>query len=162
MTDEVGKPKPLCPKGHPQGTRYGRSKCGVRRCGEDTEALMGPASVDLDALAAISPADAAFETRAQLARLPRNLKGDEATKWAGDKLVELLPEAVASVAFDLRYGTDKVRSEAADKVLRANGVDRREAQSGGAGLIVLNIGAQATSSIPWLERMKKPEPKDED
>lgn len=154
MDGEAPKPKKLCPKGHPTGTRYGQSACGVRRCGEDSEALYGPNRVDLDALAQVSPADAAFETRAQLARLPKNLKGDEATKWASDKLVELLPEAVASVAYDLRYGTDKVRGEAADKVLRANGLDKREAQGGGGGLIVLNLSPQA-EAIPWLKRMKK-------
>lgn len=151
MTDE--KPKKLCPKGHPVGTRYGKQACGVRRCGEDSQALYGPVVHDQRAIEKLTPEDAAFAARKQLAALPEGLKGDEATQWAQAKLVDLLPEAVASVAYDLRYGTDKVRAEAADKILRANGVDKREASQGGGGLIVLNING--TSNIPWLERLNK-------
>ena len=108
--------------------------------------------LDLDALARLSPAEAAFESRRELAKLPAGLEGEAATTWAQNKLVELLPEAVASVAHDLRYGNDKVRAEAADKVLRANGLDKREASPGGGGLIVLNLGS-AGAEIPWLQRM---------
>ena len=147
------KPKKLCPKGHPSGTRTGGGTCGVRRCGEDSAALM-PAKLDEDALAKIAPEEQAFHTRATLAKLPKDLAGEAATEWATKKLVDLLPEAVASLAWDLRYGTDKVRSEAADKVLRANGLDKREASPGGGGLIVLNIGSEV-AKVPWLERMSK-------
>ena len=154
MTGELpAKPKKLCPKGHPQGTRIKGGTCGVRRCGEDTAALM-PAVLDADALAKMNPADREFHSRAVLAQLPQNLTGDAATEWAQKKLVDLLPEAVASLQWDLRYGSPKVRSEAADKVLRANGLDKREASQGGGGLIILNL-SQTDSNIPWLERLNK-------
>jgi hypothetical protein len=113
-----------------------------------------PAKLDLDALAKVEPEEQAFHQRATLSQMPKGLIGDAAIEWAQKKLVDLLPEAVASVQWDLRYGTDKVRSEAADKVLRANGLDKREASQGGGGLIVLNIGTEA-SKIPWLERLNK-------
>lgn len=152
MTEE--KPKKLCPKGHPSGTRTGGGVCGVRRCGAESAALTGSKKLDLDELEKVAPEDQAFQTRAQLAQLPKNLKGDEAVEWAQKKLVDLLPEAVASLAYDLRYGSDKTRSEAADKVLRANGLDKREAQQGGGGLIVLNFGSEVSGKVPWLERMQ--------
>ena len=108
--------------------------------------------LDLDELAKLDPKEAAFLNRAHLSQLPKKLTGDEATKWSTDKLVELLPEAVASVAYDLRYGTDKVRAEAADKVLRANGLDKREAKEADrGGMIVLNIGN--AEGVPWLQRL---------
>lgn len=156
MTDEA-QPRKTCPKGHPVKSRFGHHVCGLRRCGEESLASVGPAVIDLDAQAKMAPADLEFQGRANLVRLPSNLKGDDATKWAQDKLVELLPEAVASVAHDLRYGSPKTRSEAADKVLRANGMDRREASTGGGGLIVLNIGTGGTDKIPWLQRLQKKE-----
>jgi hypothetical protein len=66
----------------------------------------------------------------------------------------MLPEAVAQLQWDLRKGSDKVRSEAAERVLKANGMDKREASNEGRQpLIVVNIGAD--SKAPWLERLKK-------
>lgn len=153
MTEE--KPKKLCPKGHTTGTKFGKFPCGVKRCGEESQALYGgEVKTDLTALAKMSPEDQEFAARRQLAKLPDGLTGEAATQWAQEKLVDLLPEAVASLAYDLRYGAPKVRAEAADKVLRANGVDRREAAVGGGGLIVLNIGTGG-SNLPWLERLNK-------
>jgi len=149
------KPKKLCPKGHTVGSIVGGGRCGVNRCGADTAALTGPAKLDEDALAKISPEDREHYTRMTQAGVPKGLKGEAATDWAKGKLVDLLPEAVASLQYDLRYGSDKVRSEAADKVLRANGLDKREASPGGGGLIVLNFGSTGSTGVPWLERMTK-------
>lgn len=146
--------KKLCPKGHPVGSKNGGGTCGQRRCGADTAALMGPAKLDAKELVKVPEEDRPFESRAALVGLPKDLTGEAATDWAKAKLVDLLPEAVASLQWDLRYGTDKVRAEAADKVLRANGLDKREAAPTGGGLIVLNIGTESTK-VPWLERMNK-------
>lgn len=145
------KPPKLCPKGHPTGTKVGKFRCGVGRCAHESAAMYGPEKHDT-AIEKLPQEEQEFLARKQLAALPEGLKGEQATQWAQEKLVDLLPEAVASLAYDLRYGTPKVRSEAADKVLRANGLDKREAREGGGGLIVLNIGTGATG-IPWLERL---------
>lgn len=148
-------PEKRCPRGHPLRTKIGKRRCGVRGCAEDVHIPLPEDIIDLDAQEKMDPKDLAFAGRAQLALMPSNLKGEDAQRWAQDKLVSLLPEAVASVMHDLRYGNDKVRSEAADKVLRANGLDKREAAQGGGGLIVLNIGTQGMDAVPWLQRMPK-------
>ena len=111
--------------------------------------------MDLDALARLSPSEAAFQTRALMARLPAGLEGDEAKKWAEEKMAQLLPEAIANVAYNLRHGTDKQRDEATDRVLKANGMDKRDAPAQQGGLIILNLGTQA-EKIPWLARLQKP------
>lgn len=120
-----------------------------------------PEKLNLDALAKVSPEDAAYETRKALVKMPDGLEGDSAQEWAEGAIKKLVPEAVASLAYDLRFGTDKQRSEAADKVLRSVGMDKREAtQQGSQALIVLNLGSEAVSNVPWLQRVQKP-PKSE-
>lgn len=154
-------PKPtLCPRGHKLLTQFGNKKCLVRRCGEqareDAQAAPTPVRPVLEGgkyRDRMGEEEQAYLKRANLSRLPVGLTGDEATKWSQEKLIALLPEAVASVAYDLRYGTEKVRAAAADRVLAASGMDKREAaKGGGQGLIVLNINTGG-ENIPWLTRM---------
>jgi hypothetical protein len=156
VTEAPKKPTTMCPKGHPVQTAFGRSRCSKVRCGQDAAAERGPSTLDLDALAKLDPAEAAFQSRQQMAGVPKGLTGDKATEWAQAKMADLLPEAVANVAYDLRYGTDKQREAATERVLRANGMDRKDSNSGGQhGLIVLQLGA-GDEKIPWLQRMQKP------
>lgn len=152
----VVKPAKLCPKGHVVRTKFGDYMCSSSRCGEDMTAAYGSQHINLDVLNATPAADVAFEARKQLAKMPEGLTGDAALKWSQEKMVDLLPEAVANIAHDLRYGTDKQREAATDRVLRANGMDRRDANAGmgGQGLIVLNLGNGTGGSIPWLQRMQ--------
>ena len=160
MTPESAKP--TCPKGHPLRTRYGRHQCAKAKCGEDKQAEAGGHKIDLDAIEA-DPQAAQAEQRMTLAQVPKGLKGDEAVKWSQEKMMDLLPRAVANIAWDLQYGTDKQKAEATDRVLRANGMDRRDAgQASDRGLIVLNIGTDPTvQNIPWLQRVKPGGPKTE-
>lgn len=153
-TEQAESDRKLCPGGHYIGKRFKTGKCTKLWCAEGgVRTEFRGNVVDEKALAALPPEEQAWATRKQLAKLPAGLAGDAAQQWAQKKLVDLLPEAVASVAYDLRYGTDKVRAEAADKVLRANGLDKREAAGGGGGLIVLNLTGADTGKIPWLERL---------
>ena len=95
--------------------------------------------------------------RAKLAGLKPGLEGEAATEWAQQKLVAMLPEAVAQMQWDLRFGSDKVRAETAQKVLAANGMDKRDAVNAKtAPTIVLNITNGAVQA-PWLQRLKKDE-----
>ena len=156
MTDP--KPARTCPKGHKVMKRFGTHRCSVEQCGEDKQKQFGSNVVNLDEQAKIDPKDLAVNSRHQLAGIPKGLKGDDAVKWAQEKMVELLPEAVANISWNLRYGTDKQRDEATDRVLRANGMDRKDAGSGGShGLIVLNLGTGAVQDVPWLQRMRSPQ-----
>lgn len=160
------KPKTLCPKGHETGTRHGRFRCKVDSCGKEEQRTyklnLKSEVLDLDKLAKMEPAQAAQMQRLQLAGVPKNLKPEDAKRWAELKLQEMLPEAVSSLLWDMRYGTDKQRAEATDKVMRANGMDKRDAGTGVGGTIILNFGGGdgkvVDGGIPWLKRtMPKPE-----
>lgn len=157
MTDTIPQ-QPTCPKGHKLGTVFGSRRCSGVSCGQDKMAAareaakLNPAPI----VPKMPPEEIAFLKRVQVAQMPMHIQGEAATKWAKDKLEALLPEAVAQVAWDLRNGSDKVRSEAAEKVLRANGLDKREAaQTPDRAQIILNIGTGDSKSVPWLERLHK-------
>lgn len=165
MTDQKPtRKRAQCPQGHFLPTKTNGVWCRKDMCGGDTQAQVAvekDGTLNLDKLAEVKsdPAEVARAERHTSVGLRKSLKGDEAVKWAQDKMVELLPEAVANVAWDLRYGTDKQRAEATDRVLKANGMDKREArQEGQQGLIILNLGQTTDSSLPWLQRLK-PTPK---
>lgn len=164
--------KAYCPGGHAIPHQVaGKGYCSKKRCIEQPELTPGAEVwsergghgeqvINLDKLKEVDPRDHGRLERAAQVGLKKTLKGDDALRWAQDKMVELLPEAVANVAWDMRYGTDKQRTEATDKVLRANGMDKKDAnQQGQSGLIILQLGAGSDAgNIPWLSRMK-PSPK---
>lgn len=158
----IPNPAKKCPKGHDTGTQIDGHKCSQRKCGEDkareAKLHIKAGALDLDALAAANPAEASYQQRMELVNKPRNLSADEAKAWAETKLQELLPEAVANIAWDLRYGTGKAQSDAVDRVLKANGMDKRDTgYVGTGGTIILNIGSgPSEAKIPWLERVIKP------
>lgn len=148
----------LCPAGHAVGVSFGNRRCSGVRCakafvkaaearGENVGTLIQKKERE-----SLSEGEVEWLKRSRLSKLPENLEGDEATKWAETKLRNLLPEAVANIAHDLRYGNQKERSAAADRVLASQGLDKREAaRNAGQGLIVLNINTNQ-ESIPWLQR----------
>lgn len=141
-----------CPKSHPVGTTFKGNRCSRKSCGQlrAAEKALNP---PVRAIATVSAAEQAALKRAALVGLPEGLEGEAATEWAQKKVVALLPTAVAQIAADLHFGSDSVKSAAADKILRANGMDRKEAMAdAGRPTIILNIGTD--SKAPWLERMK--------
>lgn len=81
-------------------------------------------------------------------------KDDASIKqWADRKAVEMLPQAMAEINFQLKYGSDKQRQEAADRILDMHGLRKREAQAGNHATIVLNLGGEALAAkLPWLSR----------
>ena len=157
----IPDPPKKCPKGHDVGTRKGTFRCGVEKCGHVAykEAVLHQKreTLDLDAMKAKSPAEVQHAQRLAMVGVPKNLKAEEARQWAEEKLQSLLPEAVASIAWDLRYGSDKARAEATDRVLKSNGMDKKEAASGGGGTIVLNLNT-GESNLPWLKRVMPKNP----
>lgn len=165
-----------CPKGHDIGTDWGGRKCSAITCAEAEprflkavdSALAKDKDKDKDGgstLARINKRDAptgidadihgTYVDRMAAAGLKVQLRGDEAVRWGQEKLTSMLPEAVAQLQWDLRYGTPKVRSDAIQTVLRANGVAQKEAASGNAPTIVLHLGDSANAH-PFLRRINKP------
>lgn len=75
--------------------------------------------------------------------------------WADRKALEMLPAALAELNFNLKFGTDKQRSEAVDRVIDMHGLRKREAQAGQHATIILNLGGgkdALAAKLPWLKR----------
>lgn len=96
-------------------------------------------------------------TRLKSAGVPANLTPDQLPNWSKDKLLSMLPEALAELHWQLRFGTAKERGDAVDRVLDANGLRKKEGSTGAGGMVVLNIGGNAQlEAVPWLKRALKP------
>lgn len=79
----------------------------------------------------------------------------QAEEWAGRWLRKLLPEAVAVVTEGLRSEDPARRERAALNVLRANGLDKKEAANGGGNsTIIVQMNGAAADTLPWLQRKK--------
>lgn len=75
--------------------------------------------------------------RQALLDMPQNLKGADAEKWSDEKIVEMLPLAVAEVQYQLEYGDDGQRMKAAEKILDATGRGKRDGGGGATSPIVM-------------------------
>lgn len=88
---------------------------------------------------------AAASMRRELVPVPV-LPTDEIESYVDKKAVDLLPDAVAEVEYQLKYGDDKQRLEAAHDVLDMNGRRKREGLGNNTQTIVLNLG---NAKLPW-------------
>lgn len=87
--------------------------------------------------------------RKHFSTVPKGLVGADAEAWADQKLVSLLPWAVAEVEHQLKFGTNQERERAAQKVLDATGRGKRDASTGStAPIIVLTAGPNGLE-LPW-------------
>lgn len=165
----MSKPWLTCPAGHklPHKTKAGR--CTPEACAEPTalalkeESRAVPADERQDAEEREADIELALrEKKSVVARdrrraksnLPQFVDPGDAEKWADEKLTKLLPEAVAELEYDLKYGDDKQRQVARQAVLDATGRSRREAPSGGGASIVIvnSAGAPTTIELPWRKK----------
>ena len=158
---------PTCPKGHAVGTKWDERTCTKLTCAEQpaqlkpgyvpkTKKKYDPppevAERSKPPTEALTPAHALFVERVTMAGVPAGLSADEALAWSQRKLQELLPEAVAELQFQLRYGNDKQRFEAVDRVLNANGVAKKEVANGPTGpTVIVNLGGDL-AKVPFLAR----------
>jgi hypothetical protein len=163
-----------CPNGHDVGTAWESRKCTQLVCGEKalpplgkplppkkgkkkyepppklaTDRATSPKAADDDDT--LTAAHALFLQRVRAAGVPANLGADEAAAWAQKKLAELLPEAVAELQHQLRYGTERQRADAVDRVLNANGMAKKEANNATGSTIIVNLAGDM-SKIPFLQR----------
>lgn len=93
-----------------------------------------------------------WAARKALLNVPEGLQGADAEEWAQKEGVALLPAAVAELKYQLLYGDDKQRSEAARDVLSMNGMRNRESGGNNAPTIILNIGG---GPLPWEDKREK-------
>lgn len=93
-----------------------------------------------------------WAARKALLNTPEGLQGAEAEEWAQREGVSMLPIAVSELKYQLLYGDDRQRAEAARDVLDMNGMRRRESGGNNAPTIILNLGA---GPLPWEDKREK-------
>ena len=153
MSDEAPENSPL-PLPTPPSAR--RRASGNRGKKAETQALVAPPVPPADKADAIRPPLAHEMKLAQIGGQDISRKSDADIKqWADRQGLEALPEAIAELRFNLRYGTDKQRETAMMAVLDMHGLRKREAAAGNHATIVLNLGGDKASlaqKLPWLSR----------
>lgn len=97
------------------------------------------------------------EAREQLVPVP-DLKGAEADEHVETRMVDLMPRALAEIEFQLNYGDNTERINAARDIMRMNGRLNRDAPSGAGPTIIINNGG-AEMQLPWLKRKEEPNAK---
>jgi hypothetical protein len=156
-----------CPNGHKLPNHTKRGQCTPLYCAEETpkpakkprEADLATAPPTPTDIAAVANAEAReklaikkgqYEAWRELVPVPEGLKGADAEKWADDKLTELLPQAVAHLEKDMKFGSDEQQAKARDKILDATGRGKVEKAVGANQVIV--IGNLA--GLPWAKAQK--------
>lgn len=165
-----------CPKGHEVGFKIGDRLCTARCCAEDPPPFLAAQKTKEQLLAEaktatkapkpnkedeLIPGHAAYLQRIKTAGVPAGLVGDKAVEWSQAKLLEMLPEAVANIQHDLRYGSAKERTEAAMTVLKANGVAQKDAVNATTPTIILQLG-DSLNDVPFLQRIQAVQKKKDD
>lgn len=154
----MGRPKKVkettCPSGH----KLPHLGCSPLVCVKSATALSkakverGGKHEEKQAKEAIGYAIARKKVRAELVPVPV-LEGADAEEWVEKKKVSLLPKALSEVEFQLDYGDNKERSEAARDVLRMNGMLNRDAPTGVAPTVIIQMANGQT--LPWLTRKEE-------
>lgn len=165
------KPLVRCPQGHPLPTRGSEGECTPLRCGAPELHARTDERTDLDKTmtmakykakedgsmisekslkAAVRVAKDGRKVRNELAPVPEGLEGAEAEAWTVRKLGDLAPYAAAQLEYDLLYGSDRARSDAAKEVLDRTGHGRKGDSGVGGPVIVLNMGS--LGQLPWAPR----------
>ena len=85
------------------------------------------------------------------------LRGKAAEEWADQELVALLPDAVAELKWQLKFGTPAERAQAARDVREATGRGKRELQAAAGPAIVIQLAPGQTLQMPgWAKRVDAP------
>jgi len=81
---------------------------------------------------------------------PEDLKGEDAERFADEKLTELVPVAVMEVERRLKLGDDDQRWQAAQQVLNSTGRGKQERSTPSTPAIIVQIsGGDASQMTPW-------------
>lgn len=159
-----------CPKGHglPHQTNAGnctpvwcagqikhkKEKSLATRAPAKTPALFVPGE-DKEEVK-IARASSRREARLRAINFPEKpMEGLEAETWADKKLVQLLPEAVAVLEFDLKYGDEDAKARAASEVRNATGRGKKDGGGGGGAIfnVIMQPGGSGAPSVPWMQRV---------
>lgn len=137
-----------CPSGH----KLPREGCTPLSCVDGVTSLArakaAPIQHDDELDEKMQFAQSRKSARETLVPVP-NLEGAEAEEYVESKKVALLPQAIAEVEFQLKYGDSKERIDAARDVLRMNGMLNRDAPTGVAPTIIIDMGGK---ELPWKKK----------
>jgi hypothetical protein len=95
----------------------------------------------------------ARNARLELLGVPQGLKAQEAEAFAAARLVDLSPYAVAEMEYQLMYGNDKMRSDAARDILDRAGFGKKS-EGGGMGGPVIVVNLSGDGKLPWMPKEK--------
>lgn len=160
MSDEGDSKIPQPPATPPSMRRLSETAKPARRKRKEAALVAPPESPQVAVPEALQAAQDTHEWKMGLVG-GRGVSGkseDEIKKWADRRAVEMLPMVIADLHFDLKYGDNKARAEARDRILDMHGLRKREAAAGNHATIVLNLGGAEGAlkqSLPWLSRSDK-------
>jgi hypothetical protein len=105
--------------------------------------------------------EAAFSQRMEdITRPASDLSPEGKREWAEKEIHGLLPEAVASLKWDIKFGDKAAMAQARKEIFQATGIDKREANNfGKGGQITINLGGVTGDiQLPFLRRQNNTEP----
>jgi hypothetical protein len=164
-----------CPAGHRLPHRTDLGRCTALYCAgyqkrvkengkvtkvrqAEIQTLLAPEPVEdvqTEEKAAITRMDSRRMARREYFGAPTKLQGADAEEWGDKKLVELVPEAVAELEYQLKLGDDEQRFRAAKQVLDSTGRGKREVGAGGSSPIIMLVGAgPGPVQAPWVQRVE--------
>lgn len=155
-----------CPNNHGLPHEGPEGNCTPIRCGDGAHGPRSPEGVpdpaSLVPLAKVEKREqglvALAKAREALVSVPSGLSGDAAETWTVRKLHDLAPYAAAEVEYQLKFGGDRQRIQAALEVLDRTGHGRKgEGGSVGGPVIVVNVGRDG---LPWAPKAQVVEVKD--
>lgn len=96
----------------------------------------------------------------EIARPASDSSNGSMREWAEKEIHSLLPEAVASLKQDIKYGSAKERADARKEIFAATGVDKKQLNAfNNGGGITINFGANGVPqgiNLPFLQRTEQP------
>lgn len=93
------------------------------------------------------------EAREALVPVP-DLKGADAEEHVESRSVNLMPRALAEMEYQLNYGDNTERINAARDIMRMNGRLNRDAPTGVGPTIIINT-SNGEMQLPWLPRKEE-------
>ena len=90
--------------------------------------------------------------RRKLLKVPKLEDEKQLEAYVGKKLLELAPEALAQMEWDLKLGDDRSRSEAAREILDRAGFGKGEKKEQLNAPIVIINPAAVMAQLPWAQK----------
>lgn len=159
-----------CPGGHALPHESGGGRCTPLWCTEPTK-KRGGGRMKANAIVKSLPAsdvkdmaeleDRRFQhsmnkakLRKEYMKVPEGLTGPDAEAYVQRKMIDLTPDAVAELEFQLKIGDDRQRMTAAQDILDRAGFGKRDGGGAAVGPIMIINANGGTFIPPWVKQEK--------